>query len=155
MPAAVCRFQVCFGIGKQLHVAVFFFRTSSVLACALLALRAWTALCGVREAGGIACQHGIPSAWMAREGAPALSGEGRPTVCALRRGRYYLGSAVAVWPPQCLQPAGTIPFSGSLCSARSSLLVFIFCALRLRVFGDLKHDWRLFRPKVGNFGLFG
>ena len=59
---------------------------------------------GVREAGGSALHHGFPPAWIAREGAPALSGAGRPTVCALRRGRYYLGLAVAVRPPKCLQP---------------------------------------------------
>ena len=49
--------------------------------------------CWVVEAGGRGLQHVVPSARIAREGAPALSGEGQPTECALRRGRYYRGLA--------------------------------------------------------------
>ena len=100
---------------------MFLFRTSSLLARALLALRSWTAFCGVREAGGKACQHGPPSAWMAREGAPALSGEGPARLVRSRSGRHFLGLAASVWAPKCLQPASMVPFSGSLCSACSFL----------------------------------
>ena len=59
----------------------------------LLALRAWTVSAGSGRLGVEACNMSCPPPGLLGEGAPALSGEGQPTECALRRGRYYLGLA--------------------------------------------------------------
>ena len=59
----------------------------------LLALRAWTVSAGSGRLGVEACNMSCPPPGLLGEGAPALSGEGQPTECALRRGRYYRGLA--------------------------------------------------------------
>ena len=50
-------------------------------------------LAGSSRLGVEACNMSCPPPGLLGEGAPALSGEGQPTECALRRGRYYRGLA--------------------------------------------------------------
>ena len=79
---------------------------------------------GVREAGGSAWHHEILLRWWARQGAPALRGEGQPTECALRRGRYYRGLARQSGR-LLLAAASLISFSvsqGSFCSLVASFV---------------------------------
>ena len=59
----------------------------------LLALRAWTVSAGSGRLGAPLGITRSPPPGLLGKGAPALSGEGRPTECALRRGRYYRGLA--------------------------------------------------------------
>ena len=101
---------------------------------------------GVREAGGSAWHHEIPSARMARKGAPALSGEGRPTECALRRGRYYRGLA----RQSRRSMLAACRHDLVLCLAGQRLL-----ARGASCFRRFRHSLRPFRPISAIFGFFG
>ena len=70
---------------------------------------------GAREAGGGSFHHGVPSARIAREGAPALSGEESSRLVGSRSaGTLWLGCVGL--DALCSQPACTTTFSAGVYS---------------------------------------
>ena len=110
---------------------------------------------GAREAGGSSFQHGVPSARMAREGAPALSGEGRPAACALE-------AASTSWarPRQSRRKsAGSCQHQPVLCIALQCLLArlascFPRSEARLAAFSAKSRDFWPFRLNFSEFRHF-